>query len=104
MHSIIYLAILFVAKVIDNAINTTDAATSISGKELGIHLGLPRATIAGLPVIEHAEFGKEVNSYRLFRKDNQDNPEDRMTLGKVFDLGQITNKVVDLTMTIRRNV
>lgn len=74
----------------------TDASTSISGKELGIHLGLPRATIAGLPVIEHAEFGKEVNSYRLFKKNDQDNPEDRMTLGKVFDLGQITNKVVEL--------
>lgn len=80
----------------DDCCVLTDAATSISGKELGIHLGLPRATIAGLPVIEHAEFGKEVNSYRLFRKDNQDNPEDRMTLGKVFDLGQITNKVVEL--------
>lgn len=74
----------------------TDASTSISGKELGIHLGLPRATISGLPVIEHAEFGKEVNSYRLFKKDDKDNPEDRMTLGKVFDLGQITNKVVEL--------
>lgn len=80
----------------DNMCILTDAATSISGKELGIHLGLPRATIAGLPVIEHAEFGKEVNSYRLFKKDDKDNPEDRMTLGKVFDLGQITNKVVEL--------
>lgn len=80
----------------DNTCILTDAATSISGKELGIHLGLPRATIAGLPVIEHAEFGKEVNSYRLFKKDDKDNPEDRMTLGKVFDLGQITNKVVEL--------
>lgn len=74
----------------------TDASTSISGKELGIHLGLPRATVSGLPVIEHAEFGKEVNTYRLFKKDDKDNPEDRMTLGKVFDLGQITNKVVEL--------
>ena len=74
----------------------TDASTSISGKELGIHLGLPRTTISGLPVIEHAEFGKEVNTYRLFKKDDKDNPEDRMTLGKVFDLGQITNKVVEL--------
>lgn len=80
----------------ENTCILTDATTSISGKELGIHLGLPRATIAGLPVIEHAEFGKEVNSYRLFKKDSKDNPEDRMTLGKVFDLGQITNKVVEL--------
>lgn len=71
-------------------------ATYVSGKELGLHLGLPRTTVSGLPVIEHAEFGKEVNSYRLFKKEDDDNPEDRMTLGKVFDLGQITNKIVEL--------
>lgn len=74
----------------------TDASTAISGKELGIHLGLPRATVSGLPVIEHAEFGKEVNSYRLFSKSNKNNPEDRMTLGKVFDLGQVTRRIVEL--------
>lgn len=72
------------------------ASTAISGKELGLHLGLPRATIPGLPVIEHAEFGKEVTSYRLFSKTKNLNPEDRIILGKVFDLGQITNKDVEL--------
>ncbi len=74
----------------------TDASTSISGKELGLHLGFPRTTVPGLPVIEHAEFGKEVFSYRLFSKSSSLAPEDRMTLGKVFDLGQITNKTVEL--------
>lgn len=74
----------------------TDATTSISGKELGLHLGLPRATVPGLPVVEHAEFGKEVYKYQLFGGKENINPEDRMTLGKVFDLGQITNKVVEL--------
>lgn len=74
----------------------TNAATSISGKELGLHLGLPRATVPGLPVIEHAEFGKEVYSYQLFGKRRDVNPENRMTLGKVFDLGQITEKTVEL--------
>ncbi len=73
-----------------------NAATSVSGKMLGLHMGLPRATVPGLPVIEHAEFGKEVNSYRLFRKNESVNPEDRMTLGRVFDLGQIRNKIVEL--------
>lgn len=72
------------------------ASTAISGKELGLHLGLPRATIPGLPVIEHAEFGKEVTSYKLFSKTKNLNPEDRIVLGKVFDLGQITNKDVEL--------
>lgn len=73
-----------------------DASTSISGKDLGLHMGLPRATVSGLPVIEHAEFGKEVTTYQLFSVNEDLNPEDRMTLGKVFDLGQITKKVVEL--------
>ncbi|HAH18907.1 MAG TPA: ATP-binding protein, partial [Eubacterium sp.] len=74
----------------------TDATTSVSGKDLGLHMGLPRATVSGLPVIEHAEFGKEVTSYQLFRKTVDLRPEERMTLGKVFDLGRITNKIVEL--------
>ena len=83
---------------VDSEINPvlTDATTSISGKELGLHMGLPRATVSGLPVIEHAEFAKEVVAYRLFDRDRVVRPEDRMMLGKVFDLGQITSKVVEL--------
>lgn len=73
-----------------------DAATSVSGKELGLHLGMPRATVPGLPVIEHAEFGKEVNSYQLIKTVSSDRPEDRITIGRIFDLGQITNKKVEL--------
>lgn len=73
-----------------------NAATSVSGKELGLHIGLPRSTVPGLPVIKHAEFGKEVCSYSLFPKKSSDDPKDRMTLGRIFDLGQITNKKVEL--------
>ena len=73
-----------------------NASTVISGKELGLHLGLPRATISGLPVIQHAEFGKEVITYHLFSKQKELNPDERITLGRVFDLGQITNKKVEL--------
>lgn len=73
-----------------------DAATYVSGKELGLHLGLPRATVQGLPVIEHAEFGKEVTSYQLIRKAAANRPEDRITIGRIFDLGQITDKLVEL--------
>lgn len=74
----------------------TSAATSVSGKELGLHLGLPRATVPGLPVIEHAEFGKEVNTYQLISERQSVRPEDKITLGKVFDLGQVTKKTVEL--------
>lgn len=73
-----------------------NASTSVSGKELGLHLGLPRTTIPGLPVIEHAEFGKEVNSYQLFKTHTANRPEDRITIGRIFDLGQITSKKVEL--------
>lgn len=71
-------------------------STNISGKELGLHLGLPRSTVPGLPVIEHAEFGKEVNTYQLFEKETGNRPEDRITLGRVFDMGLITDKIVEL--------
>lgn len=74
----------------------TDASTWISGKELGIHMGLPRSTVSGFPVIKHAEFGKEVNTYNLFGKKDALRPEERMTLGRLFDLGKITNKTVEL--------
>ena len=77
----------------------TDATTWISGKELGIHMGLPRSTVSGFPVIKHAEFGKEVTNYNLFNKSGNVNPKDRMTLGKVFDLGKITDRVVELDNT-----
>lgn len=77
----------------------TDATTWISGKELGIHMGLPRATVSGFPVIKHAEFGKEVTNYNLFNKGGNTNPKDRMTLGRVFDLGKITDRVVELDNT-----
>lgn len=74
----------------------TDATTWISGKELGIHMGLPRSTISGFPVIKHAEFGKEVNTYNLFGRKDALRPDERMTLGCVFDLGKITHKTVEL--------
>ena len=74
----------------------TNAATSISGKELGLHLGLPRSTITGLPVIEHAEFGKEVVSYSPIKDKTSVNPEDYIVLGNVYDLGQTTSKQVHL--------
>lgn len=80
----------------DDYMILTDATTAVSGKELGLHLGLPRATVPGLPVIEHAEFGKEVTSYQLIRKTVSNRPEDRITIGKIFDLGKITKKVVEL--------
>jgi hypothetical protein len=74
----------------------TSAATSVSGKELGLQLGLPRKTVPGLPVIEHAEFGKEVHTYQLFAEPENVNIREKITLGRVFDLGRATEKKVEL--------
>ena len=71
-------------------------STNISGKELGLHLALPRSTVPGLPIIEHAEFGKEVNTYHLFEEEVSNRPEDRVILGRVFDMGLITDRIVEL--------
>ena len=50
-----------------------------------------------MPVIQHAEFGKEVVTYNLFSKRTEDrSPDETMTLGRVFDLGRITKKKVEL--------
>lgn len=74
----------------------TNVSTTISGKELGLHLGLPRSTISGLPVIEHAEFGKEVVTDSFIKSDKNISPDDYIVLGNIYDLGQKTNKQVNL--------
>ncbi|MCI5941520.1 MAG: DUF87 domain-containing protein [Ligilactobacillus animalis] len=54
----------------------------VSGEELAIHMGLPRKSVAGFPVIEHADFAKEVVNYDgvATRKD--------INLGKIFNMGK----------------
>lgn len=53
----------------------------VSGSELAIHMGLPRRSVCGLPVIEHADFGKEVVTY------NSENKGSSIKMGKVFNMG-----------------
>lgn len=60
----------------------------VSGNELAIHMGLPRKSVCGFPVIEHADFGKEVISYN--RESNN-----CINLGKVFNMGaECSNRVL----------
>lgn len=54
----------------------------VSGSELAIHMGLPRKSVCGLPVIEHADFGKEVVRY------DQETFQSGINLGKVFNMGR----------------
>ena len=68
-----------------------DASSVISGKELGIHLGFPRSSIAGLPVLQHAEFGKEIKEIvddpQNANKDEEKHPDTYITLGRLYNMG-----------------
>lgn len=62
----------------------------VSGSELAIHMGLPRRSVCGLPVIEHADFGKEVVTYDR----RQIGPN--INLGKIFNMGSTSENIVKL--------
>ena len=62
----------------------------VSGNELAIHMGLPRRSVCGLPVVEHADFGKEVVSY------NQKEEGADLLLGKIFNMGSVCKNTVRL--------
>lgn len=53
----------------------------VSGSELAFHMGLPRRSVCGFPVIEHSDFGKEVRRYQKGVQDKGVN------LGRVFNMG-----------------
>lgn len=67
-----------------------DATTTISGRELAYSLNLPRKSVAGFPVIECAEFGRNVVTY-----DSMGDCE-TVRLGKIFHMHHMENSVVDL--------
>lgn len=57
------------------------AGTLVSGRELPMHLGLPTRSVHGLPIIEHAEFGRNV-------PDEAMPDEDKMNMGKIYHMGK----------------
>ncbi len=57
------------------------ATTSLSGKELAYSLNFPQKSISGLPVIECAEFGRNVVTY----ESSVDQPE-RIKLGNIYHM------------------
>lgn len=57
------------------------AGTLVSGRELPMHLGLPTRSVHGLPIIEHAEFGRNV-------PDEAMPDDDKMNLGKIYHMGK----------------
>ena len=61
--------------------------TIVSGLELPLHLGVPTKSVIGLPVIEHAEFGRNVHS-----------AADPLVLGKLYHMGQEEQITVPLSV------
>lgn len=70
-----------------------DATALASTNELAIQLGLPRKSVKGLPVIEHALFAQEVLSNNL-AEDEQRN----IKLGVVSHFGKETDAKVELDL------
>lgn len=57
--------------------------TSLSGKELAYSLNFPRKAVSGLPVIECAEFGRNIVSYN---GDSAADEDDKFDLGCIFHM------------------
>ena len=68
------------------------ATTSLSGKELAYSLNFPQKSVAGLPVIECAEFGRNVVTYDLIPQS-----EDKIELGNIFHMNHVEENVVELS-------
>lgn len=63
----------------------------VSTNELAIHMGLPRHSVRGLPVVEHAAFGQEVISRKKVS-------EKTINLGNIYNMGQKTDTEVLLNL------
>lgn len=57
------------------------ATTALSGKELSFSLNFPQKSVAGLPVLECAEFGRTVVTY-----DGNDGRNNNINLGRIFHM------------------
>ena len=66
-----------------------DPSALVSTNELAIHMGLPRHSVRGLPVVEHLAFGQEV----ITQKKSDDN---KINLGKIFNMGRENETDVNL--------
>lgn len=85
----------FIHPVFSYSINGYDIPVTptslVSGNELAIHMGLPRNSVCGFPVIKHADFGKEIVKY------NREDTDDTVHIGKIFNMGrEIDSSTVSL--------
>lgn len=68
------------------------ATTSLSGKELAYSLNFPKKSVTGLPVIECAEFGRNITSYA----DKTDNSK-CFNIGTIFHMNHPEKTKVELS-------
>ena len=67
------------------------ATTSLSGKELAYSLNFPQKAIAGLPILECAEFGRNIVTYDDVKKTDK-----LFELGNIFHMNREENVEVNL--------
>ena len=72
-------------------------ATWLSGKELAYSLNFPKKSVTGLPVIETAQFGRNVTIYDGTEK------SESIGLGKVFHMGRSENTEIELSLDSLRS-
>ena len=69
------------------------ATTPLSGKELAYSLNFPQKSLAGLPVIQCARFGRNITM-----SGGNDIPDDSIAIGKVFHMDNTENVDVALSL------
>lgn len=69
-------------------------ATLVNGRELAIGFGLPRKSVSGIPVIESAEFGRNVWSHQS----SKNSKSKHIKLGNVFHMGRPEDTNVELNL------
>lgn len=70
--------------------------TIVSGLELPLHLGLPLKSVYGLPVLEHAEFGRNVNDMRVISGVKEKEEDKEINIGNIYHMGEIDKAPVNL--------
>ena len=68
--------------------------TFVSGNELALHMGLPRHSVRGFPVIEHASFSPEIVRYDSEASEHMIDLD--IGLGSVFNMGSDAPGLVSL--------
>ena len=67
-----------------------NGVASVTGRELAMSLNFPQKSVAGFPVIECAEFGRNIVSY------GQDNQTGEIEVGRIFHMNHEENSKVAL--------